>query len=138
VAASVQLSPTLAVNETMDYSTDQDLATAHKRCLNGNTLMNQKKYQKACEEYEGGISVMLTASQSETNPIKKKILHDVISFYLTKAEQSKRMAENEELDNEMKKIKEENINDQTLNGTATITTNDDITSGEKQQHCLVQ
>jgi len=48
------------------------------------------------------------------------------------------MAENEELDNEMKKIKEENINDQTLNGTATITTNDDITSGEKQQHCLVQ
>ncbi|CAF0883428.1 unnamed protein product [Didymodactylos carnosus] len=130
------VSPTVPVNgiNLLELSNDPNVDAAYKRCQQGNVFANQRKYRQACEEYESGISGMLTAMQSETNLTKKKILHDMISSYLTKAENCKKYAESETLDLQINKIKEDNA-DLTLDGT-----NDDL--GEKQQqqqgHCLVQ
>ncbi|UJR09810.1 hypothetical protein I4U23_014036 [Adineta vaga] len=121
--------------ENFDLRNDKELSEAYQHCLNGNQLMSVFRYGQACEEYQTGLSVMLRARKNETDPEKSKILHNVISFYLSKAELCKAKNEAQQLDIDMAKIKEDSALDNTM-------LDDSNTNSEKkstaQQNCCVQ
>ncbi|CAF4811236.1 unnamed protein product, partial [Rotaria sp. Silwood2] len=80
---------------------NKELSEAYQHCLNGNQLMNVSRFGQGFEEYQIGLTVMLRAARTETDPVKSKILRDVISFYLDKAEMCKSKHEAQQLDIDM-------------------------------------
>ncbi|CAF1426159.1 unnamed protein product [Adineta ricciae] len=118
-------------SENLDLRNDKELSEAYQRCLNGNQLMNVHRYGQACEEYQMGLSVMLRARKTETDPDKSKILHNVISFYLSKAEQCKAKNDAQQLDIDMAKIQEDSALDNTM-------LDDSRTKSATQQNCCLQ
>ncbi|CAF4079500.1 unnamed protein product [Adineta steineri] len=97
--------------------------------------MGVLRYGQACEEYQIGLSVMLRARRTETDPVKSKILHDVISFYLSKAELCKNKNEAQQLDINMAKIQEDSVLDNTMLDESNVNTEKKSTS---QQNCCLQ
>ncbi|CAF4063258.1 unnamed protein product [Rotaria magnacalcarata] len=102
------------------FNEDKELFDAYQHCLNGNQFMNSFIFVQACEEYETGLSVMLRIARNEIDPNKIKILKDVISHYLTKAESCKQRCETQRLDLAIEKIKQDAANDATLTNESTI------------------
>ncbi|CAF1930144.1 unnamed protein product [Rotaria magnacalcarata] len=102
------------------FNEDKELFDAYQHCLNGNQFMNSFIFVQACEEYETGLSVMLRIARNEIDPNKIKILKDVISHYLTKAELCKQRCETQRLDLAIEKIKQDAANDATLTNESTV------------------
>ncbi|CAF1537112.1 unnamed protein product [Adineta steineri] len=121
--------------ENFDLNHNKELSDAYQHCLNGNQLMGVLRYGQACEEYQIGLSVMLRARRTETDPMKSKILHDVISFYLSKAELCKNKNEAQQLDINMAKIQEDSVLDNTMLDESNVNTEKKSTS---QQNCCLQ
>jgi hypothetical protein len=74
---------------------------------------------------------------AETDPVKSKILRDVISFYLSKAEICKYRNEAQQLDLDMAKIKEDTALDNTMIDDSSVTTEKKHQSSS-QQNCCIQ
>ncbi|CAF1430160.1 unnamed protein product [Adineta steineri] len=126
---------TVSPPENFDLNHNKELSDAYQHCLNGNQLMGVLRYGQACEEYQIGLSVMLRARRTETDPVKSKILHDVISFYLSKAELCKNKNEAQQLDINMAKIQEDSVLDNTMLDESNVNAEKKSTS---QQNCCLQ
>jgi len=105
-------SPNLSPSNELDLNSDKELSEAYQHCLNGNQYMNSFVYAKACEEYEIGLSTMLRIAKNETDRDKIKILHNVISHYLTKGEICKTRLETQRWEQTLEKIKKDSSADQ--------------------------
>ncbi|CAF1052630.1 unnamed protein product [Adineta steineri] len=136
-ASTVPTTTTTAASppENFDLNHNKELSDAYQHCLNGNQLVSVLRYGQACEEYQIGLSVMLRARRTETDPVKSKILHDVISFYLSKAELCKNKNEAQQLDINMAKIQEDSILDNTMLDESNVNAEKKSTS---QQNCCLQ
>ncbi|CAF3711691.1 unnamed protein product [Rotaria sordida] len=124
------LTPSLTTT-TIDINNDKELFDAYQHCLNGNQLMNAFMFAQACEEYEIGLDVMLRVARTETDPTKIKVLRNVISHYLNKAESCKQRREAQRLDLAIEKIKQDSENDVTI-------MNESIDEEKKQPSSLQQ
>ncbi|CAF0850771.1 unnamed protein product [Rotaria sordida] len=122
--------------ENLDLTNNKELSEAYQHCLNGNQLMNIARFSQACEEYQIGLTVMLRAARTETDPGKSKILHDVISFYLNKAEICKDKNEAQQLDIDMEKIKKDNALDNTMLNESNFITERQQQASSQQNCCL--
>jgi serine/threonine protein kinase len=125
-------------SENFDLKNDKELSDAYQHCLNGNQLMNVARFGQACEEYQIGLTVMLRAAKTETDPGKSKILHNVISFYLNKAEICKSKNEAQQLDNDMAKIREDSALDNTMIDESNLNSDKKQQSSSSQQNCCLQ
>ncbi|CAF1608588.1 unnamed protein product [Rotaria sp. Silwood1] len=123
-------------SENFDLKNNKELSEAYQHCLNGNQLMNVSRFGQAFEEYQIGLTVMLRAARTETNPVKSKILRDVISFYLNKAEICKNKHESQQLDIDMEKIKEDSALDNTMLNESNINTEGKQRASSQQNCCL--
>jgi len=106
--------PSTIATDDLDMNNDKELSDAYQHCLNGNQLALVFQFARACEEYEIGLNVMLQAARAQTDPTKIKILRDMISHYLTKAESCKQRSETQRLDLAIEKIKEDTAGDTTI------------------------
>ncbi|CAF4003314.1 unnamed protein product [Rotaria sordida] len=122
--------------ENLDLKNNKELFQAYQHCLNGNQLMNIARFSQACEEYQIGLTVMLRAARTETDPVKSKILHDVISFYLNKAEICKDKNEAQQLDIDIEKIKENTALDNTMLNESNFITERQQRASSHQNCCL--
>ncbi|UJR36282.1 hypothetical protein I4U23_029012 [Adineta vaga] len=127
---SLSSSPTIMNTDPLDLNNDKELFDAYQHCLNGDQLVNAFRFAQACEEYETGLSVMFHVSQMETDPTKKKILRDVITHFLSKAELSKQRNETQRIDLTIEKIKQDAASDNTIH--------DEIVNDEKKQQSIPQ
>ncbi|CAF1403272.1 unnamed protein product [Rotaria sordida] len=122
--------------ENLDLKNNKELFQAYQHCLNGNQLMNIARFSQACEEYQIGLTVMLRAARTETDPVKSKILHDVISFYLNKAEICEDKNEAQQLDIDIEKIKEDTALDNTMLNESNFITERQQRASSHQNCCL--
>ncbi|CAF3330637.1 unnamed protein product [Rotaria socialis] len=123
--------------ENLNLNDNKELSAAYQRCLNGNQFMNASRFTQACDEYQIGLTVMLRAARTETDPAKSKILHNMISFYLNKAELCKNKNEAQQLDIDMENIKEDSALDSTMLNESNVDTEKKQRSNG-QQNCRLQ
>ncbi|CAF2028174.1 unnamed protein product [Rotaria magnacalcarata] len=123
--------------ENLNLNDNKELSAAYQHCLNGNQFMNASRFTQACDEYQIGLTVMLRAARTETDPVKSNILHNMISFYLNKAELCKNKNEAQQLEIDMENIKDDSALDSTmLNESNTDTEKKQRANG--QQNCRLQ